>query len=201
MSSTLRDFILPLYTNNRSMLSSRILVLPAVALLLAACGPTDSQHVTGPALNVSYEDVARGSAEAGGLFELVSLDRRSLPVATGMDGGCVIEVTGGDLDLREDGTYRLRLSSRSICDGDAHAHSPADDVIAEGLYSLTGFSLRFGDKMLVANREPAPETIEGPDELVYQLLPGRRMAAVGSMRVDRVSFTVEDLRTYTFVRS
>jgi len=179
----------------------RILCLLVMVPLLAACRPATPSQTPHTEVRLTYEEAAGGSSDVAGTYGLVAFDGAGLPALAAAEGGCRVELTDGELDLTEDGRYRLRLAARSVCNGEVEDHGPGDDVSVEGLFALEGFQLRFGDWVILSRRDPAPETITGPEELVNALFPEGRLAARGSVRVDRVSFTLPDLRTFTFSRT
>jgi hypothetical protein len=181
--------------------SLRLLVLLAVIGLLAGCRPAEPMQPPPDTEITRYEQAARGSEAVAGTYRLASLDRHYLPAAAGMDGRCTILLADGTLTLTADGRYEMRLETTSECDGERRQHGEADVVVKEGLYSLAGFRLRFGDKMIVGRPDLAPETTTGPEALVEAIFHYGRFAAVGTYRAGRITATMRDLRTFEFARS
>lgn len=179
--------------------TTAVLFLLAAAGLLAACRPPEPRQPPPEVELARYEEAARGSEAIAGTYRLAEVDRHYLPVGMGMDGGCVIVASAGSLTLTADGRYELRLETFSECDGERRDHPPADVVVKEGLYSLSGAHLRFGDKILIAHDAPAPETTTGPEELVAAIFPDGRFAARGTYRAGRITTTMRDLRTLSFI--
>jgi len=177
-----------------------VLSLLALALLLAACRSPEPRQPPPPTEQALYEEAARGSQAIADTYQLTALDGGYLPVGVGMDGRCTILLSGGTLVLTADGRYEMRLETMSECRGERHEHAAADAVVKQGLFSISGASLRFGDKMLIARDGLAPETTSGPEQLVYAIFPDGRFAANGTYRAGRVTATMRDLRTLTFVR-
>lgn len=169
----------------------------AVLLLGAGCRTPERHDPPEPPIRTVYEEVARGSEAIAGEYRLVALDGSRVPVPAALVRGCRVWLPEGTLALGANGRYRLALVSETICgDRDEERH----EIVKEGLFSLVGFTVRFGDKMVITSDEPAPEMTEGPEELVEVLFPHGRFSARGSVRVGRVTATMDDLRTFTFDR-
>lgn len=173
-------------------------LLLAAAALLAACR-TPERHQLPPVERGAYELVAQGSDDVAGTFTLTGVGMKSIPARYAHHDGCLITVTGGDLMLTEDGRYRVSIATGRDCDG--NGATPAGDVAIEGLYLVRGHRLRFGDMMIISNREPAPETASGDQDLLEQIFPQGRFVAEGTVRHDGVTITLRDLHTLIFTRN
>jgi hypothetical protein len=173
-------------------------LLLLAAALLAACR-TPERHQLPPVERGAYELVAQGASDVAGTFSLTGVGMKSLPAAYSHHDGCLISVTDGRLMLTEDGRYRIAITTARDCRGDGA--SPAGEVSIEGLYLVRGHRLRFGDMMIISNRDPAPEVASGDQALLEQIFPDGRMVAEGTVRHDGVTVTLRDFHTLIFARS
>jgi hypothetical protein len=171
--------------------------MASILILAAGCRPAEPQRVDPQVMYSDYEDVARGSAETAGTYRLTNLDAKQLPAGISMLGRCRLYLSDGIIVLVQDGRYRLNLSVQEIC-GDRSRQE--EEIVKEGFYSLIGSNLRFGDNMVMARTDPAPEVTTGRDEVVQAVIPTGRLAARGSLRAGRLTITLRDLRTLYFQR-
>lgn|SRR5690554_6810276 len=177
-------------------MSVRLITLLALsAVILTGCSEHDYSKFT--ATLVSYEEAAVTSADVAGSFPLTHINTTAIPTDYAFDDGCMIRITGGELALTADAAYSLALQTETVCDDEV---SETNEVRREGLYQLLGYQLRFGDKMLPYNDEPAPEVHSSDEHLGNLIFPDGRFYAHGTVRFDRVSATISDFHTFVFAR-
>lgn len=177
--------------------ASGALVLATALILLAGCRPSEPRQIPAERMQTTYQDAARGSAELAGMYTLRGIDHRTIPAPITLFGGCRVFMTDGILTLAANGQYSLSVVVFEECNGQP-AH--LEDITFEGFYSIAGSTIRFGDKVLVHNDEPAPEVVVGDEDVVRAVFPNGRLAAMGTLRSGRLSFTLENLRTLHFQR-
>jgi hypothetical protein len=175
----------------------RIPVLLLVLTLgLAACRTPEPKQPPPVTMARTAADAAQGSPAIAGTYTLQSFVNRYLPARAAMADGCPVYLDAGTLDLTADGRYRLAVTARSVCGRDAR--SVSGEIVKEGVYALAGSHLRFGDRIVITNDEPAPETTSGPAVLNEALFPYGRFSARGTFRAAELTVTLDNLRTLSF---
>lgn len=169
--------------------------LALTAFILAGCGEHDYSKFNTQL--TSYEGAAVTSANVAGTFPLTHINKSYLPADYVFVDGCMVWITGGELELTTDATYSLALQTETVCGDESTATS---EVRRDGLYRLLGHELRFGDRIVPQNSELAPETVGGDEELGEIVFPDGRFAARGTVRYDRISATISDFHTFVFAR-
>lgn len=178
----------------RTSPSSVIAVMLLGLLLAAGCRLPDPRRVAPEAHLTTFEEAARGSADIAGAYELTRINKDYLPAAITMIDDCRTSVDSGRMLLTEDGRYRLEMRLTLACSDE----TLEEQITLDGLFALVGSRLRFGERMVPARQELAPQTTIGREDVVAALFPEGRLAAVGSFRAGRVTVTLPDLRTLYF---
>jgi len=179
---------------------ARRIALPTLVIVLVlstSCRPPDPRQPPHPGVVTPIEEVAQGSEELAGTYQLTRLNTKSVPAAAAFVRGCHVYLTDGQMTLVADGRYQLELGTERVC-GDRREEREAISV--EGLYAVIGSSIRFGDKMLPSSNELAPEVVTGPEAVIAMLFPDGRFAANGTSRVDHITVTLDNLRSFVFAR-
>lgn len=208
----------------------RFAPLALVALLpLVACRTEYPTQVPIQSELRTPAEMVRTAPDVAGTYQLVGLNDRKVPTRASIAEGCVVELTGGTLTLAMDGRYRFELATRSDCGGghaadepvagghaaDDHATAsyaaasaqpygtaaaPGETVLKEGIYTVRGFEVRFGNKIWPSSPVQAEEANAGPEALIEALFDHGRFDANGAVRDTVLAVTMNDLRTFVFTR-